>query len=430
VRATKFARYLPDYNWKPYVLTVDTSDVSNADISRLKEIEGIPITRTNTWPTVLDILVTLKKKLGFNQTKESHHTSTFKVAQTSDSLPLQTTRPAILRILDSIFESPDRHIGWFFPALIAGYKIIKKENIDVILTSSPPPTTGLIGLALSLLTGKKLITDLRDPLILHERKSPDRRTFLSDKMESCFENALYKRSYRVVSATARHSNHLKEQFQLLPSEKFVTIWNGYDSSDFAHIQKHEKNIEQFTISYLGSFYNARSPKTFLQALSSLIKEKAIPRDKISINFIGDVFSTEGKPTQEIVSENQLENCVTLIKRMPYKQALEMMSKADALLLIAPDSMNYYAVPAKTFEYLHVNTNILCLTGDSATAELLMKLKCGTLANPYEIDDIKKGILTMYNNWVKSDSQHETQSVDISEYERKRQTEILSTLISD
>jgi len=81
VRATKFARYLPDYNWKPYVLTVDTSDVSNADISRLKEIEGIPITRTNTWPTVLDILVTLKKKLGFNQTKESHHTSTFKVAQ-------------------------------------------------------------------------------------------------------------------------------------------------------------------------------------------------------------------------------------------------------------------------------------------------------------------------------------------------------------
>ena len=81
-------------------------------------------------------------------------------------------------------------IGWLIPAVWKGYWLIKKEGIEIVLTSSPPLTVGIIGLVLSKLTGVKLVTDLRDPLGLHKRKHESRRTILSDTIEKWIEKRL------------------------------------------------------------------------------------------------------------------------------------------------------------------------------------------------------------------------------------------------
>src|SRR4029078_3068397 len=60
---------------------------------------------------------------------------------------------------------PDTSVTWAPNAITAAIRIVRAENIDVVLTTSPPNSINLIGAAVKKATGVKWIADLRDPLI-------------------------------------------------------------------------------------------------------------------------------------------------------------------------------------------------------------------------------------------------------------------------
>ncbi len=65
---------------------------------------------------------------------------------------------------------PDASVLWNATAIPAALRIIRRERIDVVLTTSPPGSVHLVGAAAKKATGVRWIADLRDSLIAHPHR--------------------------------------------------------------------------------------------------------------------------------------------------------------------------------------------------------------------------------------------------------------------
>ena len=65
---------------------------------------------------------------------------------------------------------PDENVSWNLTAIPAAIRIVKREGIDVVLTTSPPSSVHLVGAAVKRATGKPWVADLRDSLVAHPHR--------------------------------------------------------------------------------------------------------------------------------------------------------------------------------------------------------------------------------------------------------------------
>src|SRR5436305_7642976 len=68
---------------------------------------------------------------------------------------------------------PDENVTWNATAIPKAISIVRREGIDVVLTTSPPGSVHLIGAAVKRATGVKWVADLRDSIALHPHRSDD-----------------------------------------------------------------------------------------------------------------------------------------------------------------------------------------------------------------------------------------------------------------
>ncbi|MHB8481165.1 MAG: glycosyltransferase [Nitrospiria bacterium] len=428
IRPAKFAKYLPEFGWHPYVLTIKEKYIKTKDVDRLKDVEGVEIIRTSEWPNILEILLGLRdivyKRFGIRQGKNPSSTSGDYLATKKNGSSRRI--PFLKRVLNSIFELPDKNVGWLIPAVWKGYWLIKKECIPVVFATSPPPTSGVVGFILAKLTRAKLITDLRDPWFLHEAKAPASRTSLSDSIERWLEKKITGESHKVISTTEHYTEFLKSRYSWLPENHFGTIFNGFDRADFGGNGRPDDPGNLFVVTYLGTFYYGRTPKEFLKAVGELVGEEIIPRASLEINFIGDVRQVEGVPVEELIKMNSLEGSVILTDKIPYRESLAQMKRAVVLLLFAPEQ--YYAIPGKAFEYLCAGRNILCFAREGATADLIRQTKSGVVVDPYDVAAIKSAMKDLYLFWKKGTNLNH--QFDIRCFERRELTRQLSQLFNE
>jgi len=344
------------------------------------------------------------------------------------------------RYLNSILELPDEQIGWLIPALWAGYRLIKREGINVVLSSSPPRTTALVGLLLGELTGVKMITDLRDPWFAPYSSDPEllerwgwseRRSWLGDRIEMWLEREIIERSTKVITTTEHHAQCLRRVYPWIAKDAFYTLRNGYDGEDItAAIDSQALACSQpkqkWTISYLGTFYSSRTPKEFLKALSELIKENSILPGEVEVNLIGHVRHASGELVEELVTSYGIEDYVKIEDPLPYKACLQRIVGADVLLLFQPDQ--YCSIPSKAFEYLGLKKRILCLAGDGATADLIRETGAGLVVDPGSIDEIKAALARLFADYKRGDNG--TYNCDVGIYERGVLAEELSRLLDE
>ena len=57
---------------------------------------------------------------------------------------------------------PDENVTYNLTAIPAAIRIVREEGIDVVITTSPPPSIHFVGAAVKRATGARWIADLRD----------------------------------------------------------------------------------------------------------------------------------------------------------------------------------------------------------------------------------------------------------------------------
>jgi hypothetical protein len=110
----------------------------------------------------------------------------------------------------------------------------------------------------------------------------------------------------------------------------------------------------------------RDPTAFFAALRRLLDRGAIDPTGVRIRFRAP---GHGSHLARLIAEQRLDSLVEIAPSVPYREAIEEMLLADALLILQASNCNDQ-VPAKLYEYARAGRPILALTdptGDTAAA---------------------------------------------------------------
>jgi glycosyltransferase involved in cell wall biosynthesis len=421
IRPAKFAKYLPDFGWEPHVLTLPVGVLPAVDPHRLVGLDGLPIHRTAPLPMPLDMYLALKRRFARAAVPDTPAGPV--AAAPFRRRRLAAARAVAARIFSTFCETPDREAGWVGPAVARGRRLVRRERIDVVLATAPPPSVAVAGSLLSALTGRPLITDLRDPLQLHAEKLPALRTWLSDAVERRLERRILYGSARILTTTTALRDALLGAHPDLTPQAIQTIHNGYDAEDFAALPDEPEPPRRFTVSYLGTFYVGRSPQLLLRALGGLVREGSLARRDLDVVFCGDVAFAEGLPVADLIHAAGLDGCVTVKGHVSHRESLTQMRRSAVLVHLAP--CEPLQISAKTFEYLGARRPILSL-GRGAGADLVRRSGAGVVVDPDDLAGAKRALLALYAGWKAGRAWRPR--IDPAIYERRALTAELAALL--
>ena len=424
LRPLKFAKYLPHYGWEPYVLTVKPRYYQTLDQSRLDEIPSQSrVFRTAMLPHPNTVYKYLKESY-YKVTGRKQEFSRKLLESPSEGHPnshrmLRSTREFLGSLL---WIPPDDVLGWLPIAVLKGIRLLRAHHITHIYTTNPPHTTHLVGLAIKTICNVKWVADFRD-LWLFEKPF---QTRIAERIEHWMERKVVEKADAIALTTDRMADKFRHTYSAVNATKFVTICNGYDAEDFSSILP-AGNPQKFTVTYIGSFYDERTPEPLLRAVSELVAGKEIPVDALEIQLIGNCRYVKGRSTDDISASLGLSSVVRVIDAVPYRRALEYAVNSHLLVLLAPDQP--YEIPGKAYEYLASGVDVLALTQEGATADLIRKTGGGAVVDPEDIGGMKSAVLERYVKWAANRSCNRSRpSTDARMYERRELTRKLVSIL--
>lgn len=380
VRASKFAKYLPEYGWEPVILTVKCP--SNGTIPDDASFRG-KVFRTE----YEDAIESMKKFFGMRQ-------------QASDIDNIKTAprainqKPAMRSIVRRFMPIPDDQIGWYKFAIAEGKKIVDNEKVDIIFSTSPPETSHLIARSLKKYSGLPWVADLRD---LWADDHYRQRPILKKILLRFLERRVLRDANHVITVSQPCADKLDDSIYS-GKKTVVVIENGFDDADFAGLTG--KKNEKFTITYTGKLNVQFQPiNIFFKALSVLISEGRIDKTKVDVRFY---LTGYNKPDMASMAKIYGLNDVTKeLEKVSYEKSLQIQRESDVLLLVpwqGKGAMGWYS--AKIFDYLGSKRPILVLAEKGGIIdELIKKTSCGIVANSES--EFKKALLNFYDGYIKN-----------------------------
>jgi glycosyltransferase involved in cell wall biosynthesis len=282
---------------------------------------------------------------------------------------------------------PDENVSWNLTAIPAAISIVKREGIDVVLTTSPPTSVHLIGAAVKRATGVPWVADLRDSLVAHPHRNAERLLVRAKEQST---HALAKLVARNADAIVCVSDAIADEMRRRdPKGRVESIANGSDFDDFTGLE--HRPSERFRITHAGSFFGKRDPRPFLTAL----KESGL--DDVVARFLGDFRSTDREWAETLGLGDRLE----LIPYAPRRTSLELQRDSEALLLLIPEAggRGKGVLSGKVFEYLAAERPILAaVPPDGAAAELIRDTGSGVVVAPDDVEGLTAALRDLHGRW--------------------------------
>jgi glycosyltransferase involved in cell wall biosynthesis len=282
---------------------------------------------------------------------------------------------------------PDENVTWNVTAIPAAIRIVRREGIDVVLTTSPPSSVHLVGAAVKRATGVRWVADLRDSLVAHPHRRGDvnRLARIKERGEHGVAGVVSRYADAIVAAAGAIA---EEARALEPAGRVVTIENGSDFDDFAGMELHPS--PRFRITHTGSFFGRRDPRPFLTALA----ESGLD---VVARFVGDFRPADREWAEDLGLGDRLD----LISYVPRRRSLELQRDSEALLLLIPEAggRGRGVLSGKVFEYLAADRPILASVPlDGAAAQLIRETGAGVVAPPDDPTAIREALAGLYTRW--------------------------------
>jgi glycosyltransferase involved in cell wall biosynthesis len=281
---------------------------------------------------------------------------------------------------------PDENVGWNLTAIPAAARIVTREEIDAVVTTSPPNSIHLIGAAVKRLTGVRWVADLRDSIGAHPHRRTDSLAVRTkEKTAEGIARLVAHSADGIVAAAEAIADEVRA---LEPAARVTTIPNGCDFDDFAGLEY--RRGDRFTITHAGSFFGLRDPRPFLQALVDSGLD-------VVARFVGDFRPADRDFALGLGLGDRLE----LVPYTSHRRALELQRSSDALLLLIPeaDGRGRGVLSGKVFEYLAAERPILAVVPpDGAAAGLIREAGTGVVAGPEDVGAIRAALAGLHERW--------------------------------
>ena len=321
-RVKRFYKFLPEFGYRPHVITATPA----ANAAALPDVLRVP-------EPPRDAL------LGFSE-----------------------------RVVRKVLSAPDEGLTWTFPATAAGRRLLSSEPFAAILSTIPPVPDHWIGARLSREFQVPWIADFRDPLV----GSPFRKeTGVLGWMDRVTEQRVFDQATLLVTITDRIAREWKDR-QPQYADKIRVLWNGYDP-DEALSAKPIPPRPYKILSHVGSLYGGRSPSVPLRSLQRMIDRGILNPAELRIRLIGDLDEEVLHQCHSIFDKLIAAGILEYVTaHVPRAEALAIMSESDYLLLADNNSRDIgQTVPAKLFEYIRIGRPILALTARQSPAQEIL-----------------------------------------------------------
>jgi glycosyltransferase involved in cell wall biosynthesis len=387
VRPAEFTRYLPEFGWDPVVLTATAGNPYGLGVGN----QNGEVTHVAEWPHPLKSYTRWKEHRMSVQGRGNEFAAQWSVPQevAMASPPSLWDLGGLKRWLLAFQWLPDQEIGWLIPAIWRGVGLVRQRQIRHMITTGPPSTCHLIGLALKEITRIRWIADFRDPWSLNH-KYPFYRNAVTDRVEAALIRKVLRRADLVISNTPQRTAGIRTENPDISPEKFITLTNGFDPSDFAGLVRHNRVSSPVVFVHPGTFYLGRSPEPFLRALKRLIVDGRFRPNDVRVLFFGHTAVAAGQPIADMARRLGLEATVEVQSYVPRPEALQRIVNAHVVLVFSehiPDR-----IPFKFYEALAAGTTILNIGSKGATSELLAKTGRGIAVDHTNQEEISQGTL--------------------------------------
>ncbi len=265
----------------------------------------------------------------------------------------------------------------------------KIKNYDIVIVSSPPLFTGMIGVFLQKYKSIPFWLDIRDLW-------PD-SAFALNQINNNFlyyigkkiESIIYNSSKGFIFPVPGFKQYLNREFELIKYKPKFLLQNGV-SGKFISLAKEIdiKSDKRFTVLYSGNIGLAQGIETIIESAKLL--------DKYPINFrlIGDGVNKD--KIKDLVKGKKLKNII-FHDYMSRVELIKWIKKSSVCVVpLKNNSLFNNALPSKMFEYMACARPIIVgIRGEAA--DIVNNSRSGTAVEPENATLLSKAIIDYYQN---------------------------------
>ena len=394
VRSERFARYLSEIGWDIDVITIKSRDDLFNDNNRLEN---------------------LKEFIHIHQTSNFDPWLTLMNMKTSNRV-LNAVR-SVLMIITSF---PDHLIYWVPSAVLKAKKLYKENKYDIIYTTSPPHTSQLAGLIISMRTKTPWLADFRDPWTLNALHGKKGKFNFFKKFEEYLEKLVLKKSSKILANTKSNRSKLLNAFSFLTPEKVIHLpngWEGFSQKNSSEISE-QNNKKKLTIVHSGTFYEQFNPYALLYAIAKWNNNKqpqyiySLKDNDLEIILLG----ARNPKTKKIVKKLNIDKFVTILPWVSQEKSREFMCNADLLwatLGTGKESSTF--IPSKIFEYISAKKPIIGFFPEGEAEALIRETSTGTVFTSNDSDSIIK---FLYKKMINNHDDYKPNEINVKKYNIK------------
>jgi hypothetical protein len=306
-RARHLAKYLPQFGWHPVVLMVD---------ERLQK-GAIDHTLAALVPAELEIV-----RIG--------------------ALPLSPLRR---------LGVGDISLRAYFHLRARLARLLLEQQFDVVFLTGPPyyqmTLTGWIKRRFHV----PVVLDFQDPWVSHVGglARPWSKAGVTHRLALLLEPRAVRDAAFITSVSERQNEELATRYPWLDPTRMAGIPIGGDPDDFRQLTRGETlhDAKDVTMSFIGTV----APRALLvheavfQALAQLRAEQPETGRRLRLRFVGTSNQPDGKnhSIRDLAHSLGLDGVVREEPaRVPFLEALRLMTNSDSLLLVGSDEPHYTA----------------------------------------------------------------------------------------
>lgn len=262
-------------------------------------------------------------------------------------------------------------LSWIARAESEALRVASHRSFSAILSSGPPVAPHLAAGRVARRLGLPWLADFRDPVA----GSPVRTGFWMRPFDHYCERWIVRRAAGVVLCTNVMLDQVKRRYPHAAG-RFHLLWNGFDPSNMFRPPCPEPAARRVLL-HLGSLYDARNPNLLLRGADLLLTTGRLSASRLEIRLIGGLDSGFEPQCPEVWSRLR-EAGVLYVDPLhrPKDVVRRELAASDGLLLVDMNPRGIgYALPAKVFEYVPAGRPMLAMTSPGSPSEWVLR-QCG------------------------------------------------------
>lgn len=265
-------------------------------------------------------------------------------------------------------------VTWLPFALPAALRLAREERFDCVISSSPPQSAHLVGLALKR-RGLRWIADFRDGWTFEPQHAPW-FTGAQRRADESLERRVARRADAVIGVTKPIADDLRERLEV----RTELITNGFDPEEAVATADGLLDPGRRSFVHTGRIAAARSTaRPLTEALRRLRDEKPQLAETVEVVLAGPLTAEE----EALVSAPDLDGFIRSVGALERPRALALQQAADALLVITEGSRRTSVATGKLFEYLAASRPVLVLGEETEAARIVAETGTGFATSAHD-----------------------------------------------